>query len=143
MSRSLSKMKDVNDRSSERGGAGVKMLAVVLVIVVVANAGYNYVPVAYEGENFKQEMQTAVINGVAMPGNKIQPVDNVKARIQKAVADNQLPADTLLDVRQVGNVVQAHVVYSRQVGLLPFGIYNYTYHFDHIATPTGFLLKEN
>lgn len=134
-------MKDVNDRSSEHGGAGVKMLAVILVIFLVGNAGYNYVPVAYEGENFKQEMQTAVINGVAMPGKL--PVDTVKARIQKAVADNQLPTDTFMDVKQVGSVIQAHVVYSREVGLLPFGIYNYTYHFDHVATPAGFLLKEN
>lgn len=138
----FAKMKDViNDRRSEYGGAGVKLLAVLLVIVLVANAGYNYVPVAYEGENFKQEMQTAVINGMSMPGTK--PVDNVKARIQRAAAANRLPPDMFLDVRQVGNVVQAQVVYSKGVDLLPFGLYNYIYHFDHTATPTGFLMKAN
>ncbi len=136
-------MKDaINDRNPEYGGAGVKLLVVLLVIVLVANAGYNYVPVAYEGENFKQEMQTAVINGLAMPGG-IKPTDNVKARLQRAASVNNLPPDMFLDVRQVGNVVQAQVVYSKQVSLLPFGLYNYTYHFNHTATPTGFLTKAN
>jgi hypothetical protein len=129
------------ERPSERGSAAIKFLIVFVVLIIAANAGYNYVPVAYAGENFKQEMQTSVVNGMAMPG-KVSPVDYVKNRIQKAVSDNELPKDTVVEVKQVGNSVQAHAVYTQHVSILPFGIYTYTYHFDHTAIPTGFLLKE-
>jgi len=128
-------------RPSERGGAGVKFLIVFAVLVLTANAGYHYVPVAYAGESFKSEMQTSVVNGMATNG-RISPVDYVKTRIQKAIQDNNLPPDTYLDVKQVGSTVQARAVYSQQVSILPFGIYNYTYHFDNTAIPAGFLLKQ-
>jgi hypothetical protein len=130
-----------DSRPSERGSAGIKFLIVFVVIIIAANAGYNYVPVAYAGENFKQEMQTSVVNGMAMPG-RMSPVDYVKNRIQKAIQDNELPRDTFLEVKQVGNSVQAHAVYSQQVPILPFGMYTYTYRFDHTAVPTGFLMKD-
>ena len=132
---------EVTDRKSERGGAGVKFLAIFAVLLLAANAGYNYIPVAYQGESFKQDMQTAVINGMALPG-KMNPIEVVKAKVQRAANDNELPPDTFIDVTQVGNTVQAHAVYSKQVGLLPFGIYTYTYHFDHTAIPTGFRSEE-
>ena len=128
-------------RDSEGGSAGVKFFIVLLVLVLVANAGYNYVPIAYDGQSFKAEMQTAVIQGMALPG-KVNPVDNVKARIQKAAQQNDVPPDALIDVKLAGNVISAHVTYSKQVSMLPFGIYKYNYQFDHTATPTGFLLKQ-
>jgi hypothetical protein len=128
-------------RPSERGSAGAKFLIVFVVLVLAANAGYHYVPVAYAGESFKSEMQTSVVNGMATNG-KISPVDYVKIRLQKAIQDNNLPADTYVDVKQVGQTVQARAVYSQQVPMLPFGIYNYTYHFDNTAVPAGFLLKQ-
>lgn len=129
-------------RASERGGAGVKFLIILGVLALAANAGYNYIPVAYAGESFKQEMQTAVVNSLALPG-RFNPVDIVKARVQKAATDNDLPPDTLIEVKLVGSVVQAHAVYTMPVTILPFGIYTYSYHFDHTAVPTGFLLKDN
>jgi hypothetical protein len=128
-------------RNSERGSAGVKFLLVFVAIILIANAGYNYVPVAYAGESFKQEMQTSVVNGMAVPG-KIGPVDYVKNRIRKAAADNDLPSDAFVEVKQVGNTVQAHAVYTQQVHILPFGLYTYHYQFDYTAVPNGYLLKE-
>ena len=74
----------VKRRDSERGSAGVKLVIVLAVIVLAANAGYNYVPVAYDAESLKSDMETAVLQGLAMPG-KINPVDNVKERIQKSI----------------------------------------------------------
>jgi hypothetical protein len=130
-----------NARPTERGSAGIKFLFVFVLIILAANAGYNYVPVAYNGESFKQEMQTSVVNGMAMPG-RMSPVDYVKKRIQKAISDNDLPADTIVEVKQVGNTVQAHAAYSQQIHILPFGLYTYNYQFDYTAVPTGFLLKE-
>ena len=67
-------------RASERGGAGVKFLIVFVVLFLIGHAGYNYVPIAYAGENFKQEMQTAVVNGLATPG-RLNPVDVVRMNL--------------------------------------------------------------
>ena len=129
-----------NNRESERGSAGAKFLIVFVLIVLGANAGYQYIPVAYAGESLKQEMQTAVVNGLAVPG-RMTPVDYVKNRVQKAVSDNNLPPDTLVEVKQVGIAVQAHAAFTQKVPMLPFGIYSYDYKFDYTAVPSGYLLK--
>lgn len=135
-------MKDRNnERGSERGSAGVKLLVLLAVIFLIGHAGYNYVPVAYSAESLKTEMQTAVLQGLALPG-KLNPVDNVKERIQKAIVINEIPPEALVEVKQAGNSLTAHVTYSKQVNILPFGLYRYRYNFDHTATPTGFLLKQ-
>lgn len=131
----------INEREEECGSAGVKFLGVLAAILVLANAGYNYLPVAYNAESLKSEMSTAVLQGIAMPG-KINPVDNVKARIQKAIIQNDIPPDATVDVKQAGNAITAHVTYNQPVNILPFGIYRYNYRFDEVVTPTGFLLKQ-
>lgn len=129
------------NRDNERGSAGVKFVVVLGVLLLVANAAYNYVPVAYSAESLRTDMQTAVVQGLALPG-RLNPVDNVKSRIQQAATRNEVPADAIIEVQQKGNVITAHVVYSTPVHILPFGIYTYTYRFDHTATPTGFLMKQ-
>lgn len=128
------------DRHSERGSAGVKFLCVFAVIALVGHAGYNYVPVAYNAESVKTEMNTAVLQGIALPG-KMNVVDNVKSRLQRTFAQNDVPADAVLEVKQSGNTLTARVAYVKQVDLLPFGLYRYPFVFDHTATPAGFLLK--
>ena len=130
----------VNGRESERGSAGAKFLIVFVLIVLAGNAGYQYIPVAYAGESLKQEMQTAVVNGLAVPG-RMTPVDYVKNRVQKAVSDNNLPSDTVIEVKQVGIAVQARAAFTQKVPMLPFGIYSYDYKFDYTAVPSGYLLK--
>lgn len=135
-------MKDaLKNRSGERGSAGVKFAIVLTVLILAGNAGFNYIPIAYEAESLKSDMSAAVLQGLAMPG-KINPVDNVKARVQKAMVINSVPADATLNVTQQGNVIQARVTYTKSVSILPFGIYTYQYQFDNTATPTGFLLKQ-
>lgn len=128
-------------RPSERGSAGAKFLVAITFIFIIANAGFNYVPVAYDAESLKTDMQTAVIQGLALPG-KVNAVENVKTRIQKAAQQNNIPADAMIDVKQAGPAITAHVAYNKQVNILPFGIFKYNYKFDHTATPTGFLLKQ-
>jgi hypothetical protein len=133
--------KAVEKRSSERGGAGVKLLMVVLVLILIGNAGYQWIPVAYAGESLKQDMQTAVVQGLAAPG-KASPIDLVKKKILASVQSNDVPPDVLIEVKAANNMIQAHVAYTKEVPLLPFGIYNYQYEFDHTATPSGFLTKQ-
>jgi len=132
----------IKNGNSETGSAKVKLVVVLLILFLIAHAGYNYVPVAYEGENFKQEMQTAVVQGMAVPPG-IQPVDMVKGKLQKAIAANNIPSDAIVQVKPVNNSVTAHVSYTKQVNILPFGIYKYNYKFNNTATPTGFLFKDS
>lgn len=129
-------------RKNERGGAGVKLLIVLTIIFLIGNAGYNYIPVAYQAENFKSELETAVVKGAAIP-SRATPINAVKMRVRGAMAENQIPEDATVDVKMVKNVIQARVAYSREIELMPFGLYIYNYDFDHTATPAGFLLKEN
>ena len=127
-------------RQNERGSARIKFFSILLFLFLMGNAAFNYIPVAYQGENFKQEMQTAIVQGVALPGKGITAADTVKAKLIRAARDNNLPP-AVIDVKQPNSIVTAHVVYSKDVSILPFGIYNYHYEFNHTATPTGFLLK--
>jgi hypothetical protein len=133
--------KEIKNVNSEEGGASVKLLAVLLVLILIGNAGINYIPIAYEGQSFKQDMQTAVVQGMAVPPG-VTPVDMVKAKLQRAIALNNIPPDALVQVKPANNSVVAHVYYSKKVAILPFGMYTYNYKFDHTATPTGFLLKD-
>jgi len=132
--------KETRNNNSEQGSAKVKLAVVLSILFLLAHAGYNYIPVAYEGENFKQEMQTAVVQGMAVPSG-ITINDMVKGKLQRAMAANNIPPDAFVQVKQINNSVQAQVAYTKQVNMLPFGIYKYNYQFNHIATPTGFLLK--
>jgi hypothetical protein len=129
------------ERPSEHGGAATKALLIGVVLVLIANAGYNYVPVAYAGASFKQEMDTAVVKGLAAPG-ALKPADVVKAHIQKAARDYEIPSDAIVEIKPTGNMVQAHVAYSKEVNMLPFGLYRYNYVFNHTAQPVGYLTKE-
>jgi len=128
-------------RFAEHGGAGVKLLLVALVIILVANAGYNFVPTAYQGESFKQEMQTAVVQGVSLPSSYGTPKVVVTNKLQTAARVNNLPYDVVIDVQQKNKTVTARVYYAKKVPILPFGAYDYNYVFDHTATPSGFLTK--
>jgi hypothetical protein len=130
-----------HDRSSERGSAAIKFTLVFLVLALAANAGFNYVPVAYQGASFKQEMDTAVVKGLGASG-RIKPMEAVTASIKKASFDYDIPSDAFVDIKPVNGVVEAHVVYSREVSMLPFGLYRYNYNFDYVAKPTGYLLKQ-
>jgi hypothetical protein len=129
------------ERPSERGGATVKLLLIGTTLVLLANAGFNYVPIAYEGASFRQEMDTAVVKGLAASG-QMKPMDVVKAHIQKAATDYEVPSDAVIEIKPAGNVIQAHVAYSKGVEMLPFGLYKYNYEFNHVATPVGYLTKQ-
>ncbi len=130
----------INDRKSERGSAAIKFTLVFVVLALVAHAGWNYVPVAYEGASFRQEMDSAVVKGLAATG-RIKPIEVVQSSIRKASTDHNIPEDAFVEVKPVGNVIEAHVAYTRQVNLLPFGMFKYNYNFEHVARPTGYLLK--
>ena len=127
---------------SERGEAGYKLLLFIIVVFLVGFAGFSYVPVAFQGANFKQEMETAVIKGMAMPTNGLKPVDATRFRLKNAMTENGVPDDAYLEVKEMKGVIRARVYYKKQVEILPFSLYQYDYVFDHTVAPTGFLLKQ-
>jgi hypothetical protein len=127
--------------SSEQGSAAIKFMLVFLVLALAANAGFNYVPVAYQGASFKQEMDTAVVKGISAAG-RVKPMEAVTASIKKASFDYDIPDDAFVEIKPVNGVVEARVAYTRSVNMLPFGLYQYTYDFDYGAKPTGYLLKQ-
>jgi len=129
------------ERPSERGGAGIKFLLIALLLGLFANAGYNYVPVAYEAASFRQEMDTAVVKGLAASG-QMKPADVVKAHIQYAAKNNNIPADAQIEITPTGKMVKAHAIYSKPVDMLPFGLYKYNFQFNYVAAPTGYLTAE-
>lgn len=134
-------MKNItNEQNAERGGASVKFLLVLLTLFLLGNAAYNYIPVAYEAQDFKQEMETAIVQGLALPSTA-DPIGTTQSKLRRVAAADNIPSDVFIEVKQVNNVLQARVYYLKQVKILPFGLYDYTYRFDHTATPTGFLVK--
>ncbi len=126
---------------SERGSAGIKLLLVLLVIALIANAGYQYIPTAYNAESFKQDMETIVIQGAATPATYGKPADVIKRRLMKSITANGLPADAYINVGKLNEVLTARVFYVKTVHILPFGLYEYDFVFDHSATPGGFLTQ--
>ena len=128
-------------RQSERGSAATKFLIIFVFILMIAHAGYNYIPIAYNGAAFKQEMDTAVVKGLAASG-QMKPMDVVKAHLQRAATDYRVPSDALIEVLPGEGHVAAHASYQQSVNILPFGIYKYNYKFDYTATPRGYLLED-
>lgn len=126
---------------SQGGSASAKFLALLVFIVLLANAGYHYVPVAYNGASFRQEMDTAVVKGLAASG-QMKPVDVVAAHVKKAARDYDVPADAIIEIKPGQGHIAAHASYRQPVNILPFGIYKYNYDFDYTAIPTGYLLKD-
>lgn len=125
----------------QRGSAGVKLTIVLVFIFLVGNAGFNYVPVAYQGENLKQELLAAVLQGMAVIRNE-KPQEKVKKFVIAAVRKSGAPEDTFIQVQEVNTVVKATVRYTKKVNILPFGLYQYDYVFDESVTPSGLLFDQ-
>jgi len=129
-----------NKRSSERGSAGTKFLMIAVILFLIGNAAVNYIPVAYDGASFKEQMDAAVVKALAASG-QMKPLDIATGTVRRAATDYNVPADAVVEVKPVNGVIQAHVVFQKKVNILPFGIYKYDYNFDYVARPVGFLLK--
>lgn len=132
----------INQRPSEAGSAGGKFLAFLLGLALILHGGFQYIRAAYQAESLRTDMEAAVLQGLATPG-KIDPVDVVKTKVQKAVLQYEIPPGSVVDVKMQNGLVIARVAYVKQVPILPFGIYNYNYKFDETITPGGKILGDN
>ena len=119
-------------RSSERGGARLKFLIVILILGALAYAGYLYVPVAYQSYLFKDLMQRDVDMALAQG----YPASWVSDQLKKSAADYGVPADASITPAQRDSRVTVRVQFTRPIELPG---YTYHYEFDHTANSTNFL----
>ncbi|HEY5883695.1 MAG TPA: hypothetical protein VIT88_03370 [Pyrinomonadaceae bacterium] len=122
------------NRKSERGGARLKLLVVIVVIAIVAYAGYVYIPVSYNAYLFKDLMQQKV-NTAAAVGH---PADWVRDQLLKSAPEYDVPADAEIVPAINDGRVEVHVQFTKPV---EFPAYVYEYNFDHTARSTEFLTK--
>jgi hypothetical protein len=126
---------------SQRGSANLKLLRTVLLFFLLGNALVNYLPVAYNTENLRQEMHAAVLQGMSLPPTMGNPAEVTKKRITNVMKVNNIPSYAFLEVKQVNNAIQARVAFTQPIPLLPFGLYDYNYQFDYTTNTGSYLVK--
>ena len=125
---------ETRNRQSERGSARLKLLLFVIIVAVVAYAGYLYIPVSYDAYLFKDLMQQKV-NTAAAVGH---PANWVQEQLVKSASEYNIPADAEMVPTLKDGRVEVHVRYTKPI---EFPGYVYEYVFDHTARSTEFLSK--
>jgi hypothetical protein len=119
-------------RESERGSARLKFLIVVAIIGVVAYAGYQFIPIAYQAYQVKDLMQHDVDTAVALG----HPPSWVKEQLTKSSPEYGIPPDAVITPVQQDNRMEVRVQYSQPI---EFPGFVYNYEFDHTAKSATFL----
>jgi len=131
----MSQMRDENfsaRRATEHGGSRFNFLLVVAVIAVVAYAAYQYVPVAYQGSQFKVFMQDTVDNAVVTDKNAPWAED----QLRRSLATYGAPGNALIAVANREARLEAHVEYTIPI---PLVVTTYEYKFDHTARSSSLM----
>ena len=125
---------EIKNRNAERGSARLKLLVFLIVVAVVAYAGYLYIPVSYNSYLYKDLMQQKVNTAAALG----HPANWVKEQLVKSAPEYNIPADAqILPVVKDGRV-EVQVQFTRPI---EFPGYVYEYNFDHTVQSTEFLSK--
>ena len=117
---------------SERGGAQLKLIIFVAVIVAVGYAGYMYIPVAVDAYYFKDAMQNKVNLAAAQGYDTAWLADQVS----KSKNEFHVPDDAVITPSQNEGRMQCRVQFSRPIS---FPGFTYNYDFDYTAQSTSFL----
>jgi hypothetical protein len=119
-------------KTSERGGARLKLIIFLVIFAIVVYAGYLYLPVAVDAYYFKDVMQNKVDMAAA------QGYDStwVKDQLTRIEPDYHVPPEAVITVGQKENRIEAHVHYTRPISIPG---YTYNYEFDHTALSGTFL----
>jgi len=120
------------NRQGERGGARLKFVIVMVVIAVVAYAGYLYMPVAYDAYYFKDVMQNKVDMAVTQGYETVW----VRDQLVKSGPEYHVPPDALITPTAKDNRVEVRVQFTRPIQLPG---YTYNYEFDYTAKSTAFI----
>ena len=117
---------------TERGGAQLKLIIFVAIIVAVGYAGYMYIPVAADAYYFKDAMQSKV-NLAAVQGYDTAWVAD---QVSKSKNEFHVPDDAVITPSQTEGRMQCRVQFSRPIS---FPGFTYNYDFDYTAQSTSFL----
>lgn len=120
-------------KTSERGSARLKFIIVMVVLGIVAYAGYLYVPVAYDAYYYKDLMQ----NKVDMASTQGYETVWVRDQLVKSGPEYHVPPDALITPAQKDNRVEVRVQFKRPIS---FPGFTYTYEFDYTAKSTTFIM---
>ena len=130
----------VNNRPArgrgERGGSRLSFLIVVVVIALAGYSAYNYAPVEFNAYRFKDFMQETVDKAAYPPG---QSNEWIAQQLRAAAPDYGLPTDMNVNVQRDEGRITARVQWTRPVKL---PAYIYQYKFDHTARSSGFISQQ-
>lgn len=125
---------NIKSHKGERGSARLKFLIVAVIIGVVAYAGYQYVPVAYQAYQFKDLMQQKVDAAVALGHSP----DWVQAQLLTSAPEFDVPPDAEIVPEKKDQRMEVTVRFTRPI---EFPGYTYEYTFDHTAKSTDIIFK--
>ena len=117
---------------SERGGARLKLIIFLAVVVIVVYSAYMYIPVALDAYYFKDAMQNKVNLAAAQGYDTAWLAD----QISKTKAEHNVPDNATITPAHKEGRVEVRVQYTRPIAT-PFFTYNYD--FDYTAQSTTFL----
>jgi hypothetical protein len=117
---------------AERGGAQLKLIIFVALLLAVGYAGYVYIPVAADAYYFKDAMQNKVNLAAAQGYDTGWLADQVS----KSKSEFHVPDDAVITPTQNDGRMQCRVQFSRPIS---FPGFTYNYDFDYTAQSTSFL----
>jgi hypothetical protein len=120
------------ERSGERGGASLKFVIVMALMISCAYAGYLYVPVAYQANMYKDLMQHYADVAASQGYQPSWTAD----QLVKSGAEYDIPTNALITPAQRDNRIEIRVQYVKAI---EFPGYTYNYEFDHTVKSTAFL----
>lgn len=119
-------------KNNELGGARLKLIIVLVIIAIVAYAGYVYIPVAVDAYYFKDAMQNKV-NLAAAQGYDASWLGD---QISKGKAEFHVPDDAVITPAQKDGRMEVRVQFTRPIN---FPGFTWNYDFDYTAKSTSFL----
>jgi len=121
-------------RHGERGAARLKFIVVLAVVALISYMGFQYVPVAYQGYQFKKVMDDDT--EMASAGGK--SLEWLKNQIRASANDYSVPPDSLKITEPIVRDGRIEITsqFTRPVKLLPFWTINYN--FDHTSKSSTF-----
>ena len=123
-------------RNNEAGGARAKFIIFLVGVIIMAYAGYLYIPVTIDAYYYRDYMQTRV-DLAALQNN-----DGgwVKEQLTKpaALSEYHVPEDAVVTTERKDGRMEARVQFTRPIST---PLYTYDYEFDYTAKSATFLTK--
>ena len=121
-----------NSKRSEFGGARLKFILFMALVILGGYIGYQMLPVMYRAYVWKDLMQ----HKVDVAATQGYPATWVNDQLKKSTAEYEIPTDAEIIATPQDQRIQVRVQYKK---LIEFPGYTYEYDFDHTAKSTEFL----